>query len=165
VTKPFARALLRVAEKGPEGRETAAFDVSAALGGTPRVWTEGELLLEGVSVGLDLDYEHSGRVLTVCVGKGADYPEVAKWLQALNQKSGGQAKLRERDVESYAHFPRMLCAILGGGEIQCTVRGERVVVGGKANVLKATKAMFGETSMKSVAGYFGVRLSERTRRM
>lgn len=164
--RAFSSAILRVAEKPQTFGERAAYDVSAIVGGTPRVWTEDELLIEGAGFGLNLDYEHGGKVLSISLGE-IDLTDLPDWTTALNQTLQAGVKLNDRELQRREDWPRLVCDVLNAAKPQlgCVPRGGAMVVTGIHNTFAVTQTLFGRRALSSVAAYFGVNLPDSRRRM
>jgi len=163
----LATSLLRVAQEQPSKYERSAFKVSAISGGTPRIWTKDELLLEDAGPGLHMHYSHRGRVLEVRVGN-QDYRDMAEWLESLANKHKVKLKETRATLQDRSLFAPVLCKILSeanDADIVCDTRGDTVHFGSLRTVLDATEALLSRQATLKVMEYFGIPNRAQTVRM
>lgn len=164
----LATAVLRMAaeeEQSERDKERDAFSVSATIGGTPRVWTEYELLVEDAGPGLHFDYTHRGRVLEVRYGN-PDFRELSKWIQTFASANRLKLRVDPRELDDRDGFSNTLCNLLKQLGVECSSRGGQAVhIGGFHNVFAATKRLLGENGVQKVAAYFDIPISRKKRRM
>jgi len=146
----LAESVRRVATSDSKEWESRAYAISAVTGGIPRVFTSEELLLDNVSVGIHLNFQHHGEVLEVRLGNVA-ITDMVEWLRGKSQATaiGDTANITR------SQFAQILGAILRDRDIQCSTRGVVTqITGGGSDVLRTTGFLLGKRVRKLVRDYF-----------